>query len=615
MKFLFSSKKPDLNLAKDFQGIKLFERSGGYIILNDPSCLLENPEILSLTNGYLRDFKIEGIQEQKISAATHVADNWPVEDHITGSFSSLIINKIGREIVVCTDLANIYPIYYLRKDDVFFISNSIILMGRYSNAEFDQTGIFQRAVGPDFAYKGSRTIIKNCKSLLPGEWIKFNHNGEKLDRKFDNSLYQNIGPIQIKEGMVQEYWDHYKKEVELCTTGFSEVNIALSGGIDSRVALGAIPEIKTIKAHTFGEKDNYETKIAAKLAKIKTAIHHAYYKPEVYFPNQVLLVDYTRDTESIKLNSWLEILEAVQISKKQPLLLGELCEGLPARNIKKFSSAKYRKENFYKYYIQHKNFDFTPANPANFEKWKNEKQKASLSWQIDFWFEKTGLSEYRKQITRESLTDLEELFSRIEDHNLPYAELYDELFSWYTFTRMELSKQVNICNEKFYAFSPGMSLQMLKKTSNIHPNLRLYYRFANKLLEEVPELRKFRKVPTSQIPIVPQNFPNILKIPIWGIRSRIDDFLVKRMMEKKDIKKRYRLFKSINWAKVYQQPNMLENVKSYYKQNNLGEGYFETYLNAVEKRKELINWPFANMDIMSGAALNTEINLIKNIPD
>ncbi len=615
MRFLFSSKMPDLNLAKDFPGLQLLEKESGYLLINDTECITENDDFLSVTNGYLRNFNLQNIQEQKVSAAQHIINKWPVEDHITGSFSSLLFDKRNKQIITCTDLANIYPIYHLRKGEDFFISNSIILLGRYSEAEFDLTGIFQRAIGPDFAYKGSRTILKNCKSLLPGEWIKFNSAGEKLEVRFDNSLYQNMSSPHLKEGMVQEYWNHYKKEVELCTENFSEVNIALSGGIDSRVALGAISENKEIRAHTFGEASNYETKIAAKLAKIKHAKHISYFKPGLYFPPQDVLNEYTRNTESVKLNSWLEILEEVETHGKQPLILGELCEGLPARNIKKFSSAKFRKDNFFKYYIQNKDFEFTPANPSNFEKWKTDKRAAVLSWQVDFWFEKSELKEYKKQIIRESTADLDEIFSRIQEHNLPYSELYDELFSWYTFTRMELSRQVNICNEKFYAFSPGMSMQMLKKTSNLHPNLRLYYRFANKLLYEAPELREFRKVPTSQIPLIPQNFPNILKIPIWGIRSRIDDFLVKKMMKKKDIRKRYRLFKSINWAMVYQQPDMLENIKSYYKENNLGEGYFETYLNAAEKRKELVKWPFANMDLMSGATLNSEMNLIKHIPD
>ena len=162
--------------------------------------------------------------------------------------------------------------------------------------------------------------------------------------------------------------------------------------------------------------------------------------------------------------------------------------------------------------------------------------------------------------------------------------------------------------------APECQLQMLKMTSNIHPSNRLYYRFANGLFKTIPELKKLNKVPTSQIPIIPQNSPNLIKIPVWGIRSKIDEFLVRRLMKSKNKNSRYRLLKSINWVQVYQQPDMLSNIKDYYSENYLGKSYSETFYNVAEKRKNLDNWPFANMDIISGATLNTEIDLIKNYP-
>ncbi|MCM8569234.1 hypothetical protein NE848_07580 [Gramella jeungdoensis] len=615
MKFIFSNKKLDPELAKDFNNLHSLRQNSFDILINDKNTITETENEFSITNGYLKDFSLQIETEQKISAAQHVLKNWPVCDNITGSFSSIIFDKKNSEIVIATDPANIYPLYYLKEGEDFFISNSLILLGRYSNTEFDKAGIFQRAVGPSFMNIGSRTILKNCKSLLPGEWVRFDSKGKLLLKKFDNSLYQNIGSAELKENQIKTYWSHYKKEVELCTAGSKDVSIALSGGIDSRIALGAIPEGKRISAYTYGESSNYESKIAKKLAATRHASHSVFFDPGQYFPEKETLVTYTKDTESVKLNSWLEILKNVQPSSKHPILLGELCEGLPARNITKFNSTEFRKKNFIKYYIRKERIPLTPSNPSSFENWKKTKKDFILSWHVDFWFEKLDLIDQKKEIIRATLFNTEEIFDRIEEHNLPYTELYDELFSWYTFTRMELSRQVNICNEKFYAYSPGMSIQMLKRTSNIHPNLRLYYRFANKLLKETPELKKFKNIPTSQIPIIPQTWSNIFKIPVWGLRSKIDDWLIKRMMKSKDIQKRYRLFKSINWAKVYQQKDMLDNLKAYYEYNNLSKAYFETFFNLAKKRKTLKSWPFANMDIISGATLNTELGLIKKYKD
>lgn len=614
MKFLLTNDNLDLNLSRDFEGLSLEYINHFTLLINDLNTVTEKDNILSVTNGYLRDLSKEELREQITSAAKSVFNLWPVPDNITGSFSSMIIDKNSNEIVLSSDLCNIYPLYYLVTADNYYISNSLILLGRYSGAKFDKTGIFQRAVGPNFSNIGSRTILEGCKRLLPGEWIKINSKGRIAEKKYDNSLYANLGSISTHTRDLKKYWAQYQKEVELCVQGFKEVNIALSGGIDSRVALGAIPEGHKIFARTFGSSKNYESKIARKLANVKGAEHECYFSPEQYFPKKTVLENYTRQTESIKLNSWLEILENIQINKKTPIFLGELCEGLPARNIKKFSSGKFRYKNFYKYYIKKASFNFTPANSENFAEWKELKIRQITSWHDDNWFNKLAFEDDRNEIINHTIQDSNEILERIEAHNLPYLELFDELFSWFTFTRMELSRQVNICNEKFYAFSPGMSIQMLRMTSNIHPNDRLYYRFANKLMKEIPDLRLFKNVPTSQIPLIPQNSPNIVKIPVWGIRSKIDDYLVKRLMKSMDQNKRYRLFKSINWVKVYQQKDMLKNIQGYYANNYLSKSYFDTYYEVAKRRKELINWPFANMDIISGATLNVELDLIQNPP-
>src|SRR5690606_27345170 len=94
---------------------------------------------------------------------------------------------------------------------------------------------------------------------------------------------------------------------------------------------------------------------------------------------------------------------------------------------------------------------------------------------------KLNLKSSKEELVQSLEADLQDLFERIEDHQLPFEELYDELFSWYTYTRLRLAKQLLVANSRFEAYSPAMSIQMLRKTSSLHPNLRLNYRFARKL--------------------------------------------------------------------------------------------------------------------------------------
>ena len=613
MKYLFTSFKIKEDSLKKFPFKLELQKLSSYNLYTDTE-MSKNFHSIGVIEGYLRNLNLSDstAENHLLNSFETILQTWPLPHNITGSFSAAVINKTTEEIVVCTDHIGLYPMYYLKNERGFFISNSIIAIAKASEENVDEVGILQRTIGQDFSNIGSRTIIKNCKRLLPGEYIKFDKTGNILERKYDNSLYQDISSPNQKHHLVTDYWKDLQKEIALCTIGTDKVKMALSGGMDSRIALGAIPATKEIDCLTFGAKENYEVKIASRLAKIKNAGFQNFYQPELYFPDYEILKKYTLQTEAVQICSWLEIMENVPNEPKTPLLFGELCEALPARNIKKFNSRGFRQKNFIKYYIKNENYSFEISTKENFEKWKASVLKRYLIYYGEARLKRTKFSIPEDIVKAEVSRDLEEIFSRIEAHNLPYVELYDELLSWYTFTRMRLSKQLLISNSRFKAYSPSMSLQVLRNTSNLHPNLRLNYRFIKKLFNENKELKKFKKVPTGQIPLIPQDFPDFIKFPVWGIRSKIDSFLIKRKMNSRDTEKPYRLFKSVDWAAVYQNPDMEKNLNQYFKNNHLGEKFFQNLLEESLARKALKRWPFANIDIINAATLNMELDLIKD---
>ncbi len=616
MKFLLSN----ISISKEIYTklpFNLGSKSIGPLTLlsEKGSEILETGSHYSITDGYLRDLNCDSRNSHLHTerAVEQIIAGWPLPEYITGSFSTTIIDIKSLEITLCNDLIGLYPVYYLKNKEGFYVSNSIILMALISGCEFDEVGILQRSIGQDFSNIGTRTILKDCKRLLPGEYLKMDKFGEKVETKYDNSLFQNISSPDQKNQLHKKYWVAFKKEVALCLIDQEEIKVALSGGIDSRVVLGAIPSDKKINCLTFGAKENYETKIASRLAKIKKARFKNFYQPDLYFPSYEVLKKYTLQTEAVQICSWLEIMENVASQTEVPMLLGELCEALPGRNIKKYSSRNFRQKNFIKYYLLKKDYQFEKSTSENFETWKSKILSRYLIYYREIRLNRMNFKISSEELKKAVKEDLEELFSRIEAHKLPYPELYDELFSWYTYTRMRLAKQLQLSNSRYCAFSPAMSIQVLRNTSNIHPNLRLNYRFAKKLFKESKELRKFSKVPTSQAPLVPQYFPDFIKFPVWGIRSKIDGYLMKKMMKSKNAGNRYRLFKSIDWAGAYQLPDMEKNLNDYFENNHLGEEFFQNILSQCVQRKELNQWPFANIDIMNAAGLNVEIDLIKSL--
>src|SRR5690606_23330254 len=130
-------------------------------------------ELKGNTVAYLRndDHLPKDIEAQEKEKYHEIIKGRPLPKSITGTFSTYLVDRNTSEVVLCTDLIGLYPLYYLIEEGSLFISNSIILLGIVSGCELDGAGIVQRGIGPEFSNFGSRTILKNCKRLLPGEWI------------------------------------------------------------------------------------------------------------------------------------------------------------------------------------------------------------------------------------------------------------------------------------------------------------------------------------------------------------------------------------------------------------------------------------------------------------
>lgn len=610
MKFLISRRILDAGDIKNLKKKYHFSnrRIGVFNLLTEEVYgLKSNNGLTSIIDGYIRNFNFDAqdlaLQEEK--SIEFMKDKWPVSNSITGSFSCTIIDETKEEVILCNDSIGVYPLYFQVRDKDLFISNSLVWMGALAGAELDDPGLFQRTYCPEFANIGSRTLLKNTKRLLPGEWIRFNKSGAILDRKFDNELYQNI----TSKEYTLEYWDQFKKELEYCVAGEERLNVALSGGMDSRLIMSGLPKEKKVFCHTYGQENFYETQVAKKIAVLYNARFRNYSQPELYFPSKEILQKYTLETEAIYVNSWLEILEAEEREKRETMLLGDMAESLQGRNLPVHKNP----ENFFKYFLQRKPYPFKENTPEEFYKWKKDIIRKYTKLLFQTHLNRINVKSAEGQIREGIINDLEDIFVRIEQHNLPYMELVTELFSWLTHARIPMGKQILIVNSDFRSYCVPMSIQILRLTSNLHPDLRINGRFVKSLFSSVKELRSAGNIPTSQIPYVPFNAPDLLKIPVWFGRSGIDDLLIKRLMRSGDPGKRYRLLNSFNWAVVYQQPHLESILRSYFEKNYIGQGYAEGIIKGALARKTLEQWPLSNTNIINAAALNTELKILDSV--
>jgi hypothetical protein len=547
-------------------------------------------------NGYIRSKKSKNHLQDFIDIITK--NEWPLPNTITGSFSG--ITETENDIFLFNDTIGFYPLYYHIKDKHIVISSNLICLAAITRADIDWVGVVEKLLPCEYCNFGRRTVLSGCKRLLPGEFIRFDKKHAAIYRSYDNTLYKGADIYQ-KKADCQQYWHLLKEEHDLALENDHRVNVALSGGLDSRLTFIAIPPDKEVNCLNYGESDFYETQIARKVARLKKAGFQNTHDYDLYFPEIKRFRNYVQKFEAYGAATWHSMIENANYSNT-PIIFGDMCEALPGRNIQKYSSREARRKYFIQTSILNQQFNFTPGNDASFENWQNGLIHSILDNGniIETVCSNTGLS--YNDIKNLIINDIKELTKRVYDHDLPFAELYDELWNWYTHARLPMARQILQLQDCYYPIAPIMSIQILRQTSNIHPNLRLGYRTFDQLFKNIPEFSSFKKIPTAQIPWIPYGYPNFIKLAVWGFRSMVDQRLIKRMIKHRNKNLRYRTLNSLNWVKIYQSNLALRHIDSWFDPDYLG------IKNAIVKkfmdRKELKAWPLTNDDLMAVGSLN-----------
>lgn len=602
-------------IEKIFDGYEIHKLENGHTLIIDKrninDCFSETDGFISYTLGYMRDYRLGTnvtSNEHNISVTAEIIKNkWPLNENFTGSFSTFSWDKVNKLISIANDPIGIYPLYYYQGEDIQIISSHLILTASISMEEIDYTGVSERLMYPEFCNFGTRTIVKNVKSLLPGELVVFDQKNMEIKNKFyDNSFYSNVTKPK-KNIAAKESWELIKKEFAYCFLQNKQIGLAMSGGFDSRLILGAIDDSKEIYGMTYGDKEDYETKISKRCLETRNANFQSYSIYKEQFPKKEIFEKYILKTEATGIMPWLSILEnSLGLKKDSIYLLGDLCDGLTGKSITIFKGRKTKIKNFFKYMIFNRELPFTPLTVDLFAKWKKNVTEKFIN-QFNK-LEETNFPISKNKIISEIKKDLDVMFERINKHNIPYVELLDEIFIWYTHGRIPMSKQLLQAKIKFLPLAPIMSMQLYRNSSNIHPDIRMDFTLLEKIFDE-KEFDKLNSIPTAQVPFVPSRTNILVKFLVWGLRSTIDQLLIK--LYRKNISTRQRVLKSLNWEKAYQDKDAIKNTNTWFEVDYINKKMFT--LNTVKSRADGTSWPLTTMDIASISTLNIEIDLIKKL--
>lgn len=539
--------------------------------------------------------------------------NWPLGDEWAGSFAAVVYSSANQESALCNDLIGHLPLYYARGGNGFIGGTSLIVLGRTLGCEPDPIGVLQRITVP-FCNYGRRTILKKVYRLLSGERLKWKSGDAGVRRDFDNSLFRKVSDADVKVS-ARKVFDCLRHEIDAAIGDHQKLSIAASGGWDSRLILGGIPKDRySISCLTYGGEDHYETRIAQKCAEAVGASHECFSIEERYFPSRLQTEALVRETESANYFEWFGIIDkARQSGGKAPLLLGDLCESIDGRYMTRFSTRKARIDSFVNGMFGKREV-FEERSDRNFKQWCDEKTVEITSALLANLKHLSGdligsLTE--GQIRAAIASDLETSFSRVSAQTPPFSAAYDELFIWFHRIRFLLGNQINWLSSAFRPISPGLSMSFLRLITTIHPRQRIRKRLMNAIVD-LPEFDELSRIPSAQIPFISSRAPALLKDIVWGLRSGLDQVLIRRSLKNKKADGRQRVLHSLDYVKEYRRRSTQKNVESWFSGKYIESNH---YLQMVRDRANLDAWTLINVDVAAPANISIILDLCKSESD
>lgn len=523
-----------------------------------------------------------------------------VNQTFDGLFSAFVYDKKSKKVYLASDWTSLYPVYYFADGAVSVVSSSQILLQHVLHLPIDKIGVAQRLAVDKLWNFGRRTLVEGVKRLLWAEVITFTDHKEE-STVVEEGLYALSS--QPLHNQVVDLYQLILHQFSQFLTNEKEVHMALSGGIDSRLTISAIPDDVVVHSHTYGNENDYETRIAKRCATVHKATHQFYPAERVQFPSVLEVEKLVYRTEVTNNNRLLAILSELPDSD-QLFLLGDMCEVITGRKITSQRSRKQQIRNWFSHFVLNKTQKFEPFSEKLFAEWR-DKQVESIAIKIkrmDFSF--LGIDS--KQVLEATLADLQCEFNFMHKQHIPYVALLDEC---YNIMRHTDGYQTLLFCEKMDAIPLMSSNKILQQSLSIPPCYRINNIALNCLFNSVHLLKKYAKIPLAASPGIPLSWPNSIVMLSWGLRSKVDKFLVKRMMKRHNPNLRYRFVKSLNWPQVYQDPNMESSLESYFEQDVLQLG--EKTKRLAKGRKLLELHPLMTSDITMAAQLNCFLNLLK----
>lgn len=202
---------------------------------------------------------------------------------INGYYTAALYDKKGSKVYLITDRYGFKLLYWGIINGNLVWSSEV--KGFLGHIDFKPV-IDRQAVEEFFDFEHlleNRTWFEGIELVPPASILTFDLEKAKVESRhywFWNEIKPIRGAIDEIE-LAEELGKLFKQSVQRRVKGNERIGITLSGGLDSRAILAAVPDdymsLYDLQTYTFGKKDCEDMRIAKKASEIKGAVFHCYY--------------------------------------------------------------------------------------------------------------------------------------------------------------------------------------------------------------------------------------------------------------------------------------------------------------------------------------------------
>ncbi len=175
---------------------------------------------------------------------------------IIGMFAIALYDKNENKLYLIRDKAGIKPLYYaFYKNGIVFSSEIKPILEIIENKDINEKAILNHIL---FLFNfDDETAFKNVYKLKPASVLEFQNSNVKIYSYWDYRFFNEIKELDIAKKIFIETFDNVVKSQLIADV---EVNIFLSGGIDSTIVSLFSSKYKKLKAFSLIYKEHYKKK-------------------------------------------------------------------------------------------------------------------------------------------------------------------------------------------------------------------------------------------------------------------------------------------------------------------------------------------------------------------